>query len=197
MKYYNLHIIERVKELILYPDRAWNKIKDECLDLKTLYISYVMILAAIPEISNFIGINFIRVFILNHHIKIISYSFIIAIFSYLFSLINVYIISIVVNMLASSFNSKQNLINAFKLVSFSMTPYWISGVLYLIPVLSPFIILGIIYSLYLFYKGLPVLMETPNDKVFFYTLTVVIITIFINILIGSLIETIILGTRKL
>jgi hypothetical protein len=50
-----------------------------------------------------------------------------------------------------------------KLAVYSMTPAWLAGVFALIPGLGFLRILGL-YSLYVFWLGLPVLMGPPPDK---------------------------------
>ena len=71
-----------------------------------------------------------------------------------------------------------------KVAVFSWTPSWIAGILMLIPVLSPIAMLLSLYSLYLFYLGLPVLMETPKDKTMGYFIVTILVSIVVFILIG-------------
>jgi hypothetical protein len=52
-----MHIIARVKEILLTPKPAWSVIEAEDADTATLYTQYNMILAAIPAVAGFIGMS--------------------------------------------------------------------------------------------------------------------------------------------
>lgn len=180
-----MKIVERVKEIILKPKEAWEKIKGEEMSIVGLYTSYAVILAAIPAIANFIGSTIIGYFIMGVYLRAPFASALgSAIFSYILSLIGIYIIALIADALAPSFDSKKNITNAFKATVFSMTPYWIAGILFIIPPLSPLVFIAGLYGLYLFYLGLPLLMETPKEKALPYVIVVIIVTFVINLIIG-------------
>ena len=69
-----------------------------------------------------------------------------------------------------------------------MTPVWVVGITALLPGIGILQVLGL-YGLYLLYKGLPILLETPDDKVYlFFTSIVVsslILTFFFSFIIGG------------
>ena len=50
-----MNIVERVQRLLLAPKTEWEVIASEPHTLQDLFTNYVMILAAIPALSNFIG----------------------------------------------------------------------------------------------------------------------------------------------
>ena len=50
--------------------------------------------------------------------------------------------------------------------------------------LSVLVILASLYSLYLFFVGLPILMETPKEKQLGYFAVVIVVTIIVWVLIG-------------
>ena len=41
-----------------------------------------------------------------------------------------------------------------------------------------------LYGLYLFYVGLPILMETPKEKVLGYFVVVIVVAVIVSVLIG-------------
>lgn len=180
-----MNVVERAKNIIFRPSQTWEEIKSEQMSISELYLSYIVILAAIPAVAQFIGSAFIGYSIMGMHYRLglisaLGYS----IFSYVMTLLGVYIVALIANALAPKFSSEQNLTNAFKAVTFSMTPTWIAGVLYIIPPLSILVILASIYGIYLFYLGLPLLMNTPKDKTLLYVIVVIVVTIIVYILIG-------------
>ena len=82
---------------------------------------------------------------------------------YLLTFVMVYIIACVINVLAPRFGGRKNFANALKLSVYSHTPLWLAGIFLLIPGLNFLLILGV-YGLYLFWIGLPLLMQVPDDK---------------------------------
>jgi hypothetical protein len=60
---------------------------------------------------------------------------------------------------------------------------WVAGIFALIPGLRLLTILGL-YSLYLLYLGLPVLMKAPREKAMGYTAVVVLAAIVLFVIIA-------------
>ena len=58
----------------------------------------------------------------------------------------------------------------------------------LLPIIGFLVVLaGGIYSIYLFYLGLPVLMKTPPDKVVAYMIVAAVVIFVIYIVIGAIV----------
>ena len=182
-----MDIVQRVKEITLKPKDTWPVIKTEQTTIKDLYTSYAVLLAAIPPIASFIGLSLIGISMLGVHYRTpfgmgISH----AVVSYVLSLVGIYVVAQIIDALAPSFGSQKNLVNAFKVAVFSWTPSWVAGILFIIPSLSPLAALISLYSLYIFYLGLPVMMDTPKDKAMGYFIITIVISIIIFILIGTI-----------
>jgi hypothetical protein len=149
----------------------------------SLYTGYIMPLAAIPAICQAIGMSMIGMtipFIGGHYKTPIVSALISAAVMYCFSLVAVFIVALVIDGLAPSFGGTKNQVQALKVVAYSYTASWVGGILSLIPALSIIGVLFGIYSLYLLYLGLPVLMKSPADKSLGYTVVVVICTIIVT-----------------
>jgi hypothetical protein len=159
-----LQLIERVKAILLTPRTEWPVIAQERTTMADLFIKYVAILAAIPEIAHLIG----QAFVGEAHIPIMS-SLVRAIVSYVVTLAMVYIIARVIDLLAPRFGGKKNFPNALKLSVYSHTPLWLAGVFLMIPGLNFLLILGL-YGFYLLLVGLPMLMDVPNGRAFPYAI---------------------------
>ena len=173
-----MDIVNRVQGIILKPKEEWAKIKTESTSIQQLFTSYALILAAIPAIANFIGMGLIgrRIPFIGWYRYNIGTAFLYAILSYIFSLVTVYIFGIIINALAPTFGSKTDSVNSMKLAVFSMTPYWVAGALYLIPMLGILALLAGIYGLYVLYLGFSnPLMDTPQDKVIGYLLVSIVV----------------------
>lgn len=180
-----MNIVQRVKDIILKPSDTWAEIKAEQVTIKELYTSYAMLLAAIPPIASFIGLSLLGFSVLAFSYRVpLGWGISHALVSYVLSLVGLYVVGLIIDALAPSFGSKKNQVNAMKVAVFSWTPSWIAGILMIIPALSPVAVLLSLYSLYLFYLGLPTLMETPNDKAMGYFIVTILVSIVVFVLIG-------------
>ncbi|MFN3396696.1 MAG: Yip1 family protein [Thermodesulfovibrionales bacterium] len=180
-----MNIVERAKGIILKPTETWREIKEEQITIGELYKSYAVVLAAIPAIAQFIGSGLIGYSFMGTHIRMgLGSALGSAIVSYVMSLVSLYIVALIADSLAPSFGSSRNITNAFKAVCYSITPTWVAGVLYIFPPLSVLVIIAGLYGIYLFYLGLPLLMETPKEKALGYVIVVIVITIVIYVAIG-------------
>jgi len=95
---------------------------------------------------------------------------------------------LIINALAPSFASKQNMEAAMKLAVYALTPSWIAGVLYIIPALSILVGLAGLYGLYILYLGFQApMMETPKEKVMSYFLVSLVVMVVLWLVIGLII----------
>jgi len=85
-----------------------------------------------------------------------------------------YVVSLIVNALAPTFDGQKDAVQALKLVVYSSTPVWIAGVLSLVPMLGMLTIIAGLYGLYLLYVGLPVVMKNPEEKSIGYTALIIV-----------------------
>lgn len=182
-------IVSRVKAILLTPKTEWPVIAAETTTAADLYKSYVIILAAIPAIALFIAMS------------IVGYGFFrmsigtgltMAVMTYVMALVGVYIIALVIDALAPTFNSTKDQMQALKTAVYSMTAYWVASAFMIIPGLGGLVTLaGGLYGLYLLYLGLPVTMKTPADKAVAYTAVTVVCSIVImfvlNLVVGSVV----------
>ncbi len=180
-----MDIVQRVKDITFKPKETWPVIKTETATIKDLYTSYAMILSAIPPLASFLGLSVFGVSMISIRYRIpfgsgLSH----AVVSYVLALVGIYVVAQIIDALAPSFGSQKNLINAMKVAVYSWTPSWIAGLLFVLPVLSPIAMLLSLYSLYVFYLGLPVLMDTPKEKAMGYFIVTIVISILVFIVIG-------------
>jgi hypothetical protein len=176
-------LVDRVKNILLSPRAEWQVIDAEPATVASLYTGYIMPLAAIPVICQAIGMSAVGItipFVGTHYRTPIVSAITSAAVLYVFSLIAVFIVALIVDGLAPTFGGTKNQVQALKVVAYSYTASWVGGILSLIPALSVIGILFGLYSLYLLYLGLPVLMKSPADKAVGYTVVVVICTIIIT-----------------
>jgi hypothetical protein len=159
-----MQLFERVKAILLTPRTEWLVIEREPATMSDLFIKYVAILAAIPELAHIIGQSLVGA----AHVSIGSL-LLRAVVSYVVTLAMVYIIAGVIDLLAPRFGGKKNFPNALKLSVYSHTPLWLAGIFLLVPGLNFLLILGA-YGLYLLWMGLPMLMQVPDERAFPYAI---------------------------
>jgi hypothetical protein len=182
-------ILTRVQELIFKPRETWAVIEKEPANLQDTYLNYVMPLAAIPAVTNFLGMALIGVGPAGAHLRIGFVTGIIqAVVGFGLTLAMVYALAYIIDQLALNFGAERNFNQAFKLAAFAPTASWVVGIVYLIPALSFFALIGSAYSLYLLFVGLPVLMKPQAEKATTYTLAVIgcaiVLAIVIAIIMG-------------
>ncbi len=161
--------LERAKALVTNPKETWVTIRGEATSVQELYMSWILVGAAIPPVCHFVGtILFgIKVPLINVTIRPGLFdSLITLIISYGIGLLSVYVLALILSKLAPKFGGQEDLVSSLKLVAYSMTPVWIAGVLSLLG-LS---ILGIVqlvagcYGLYLLFIGIPTLTGVPEGR---------------------------------
>jgi hypothetical protein len=172
-----MNLIERAKNIIVTPATEWQVINNETTTTAQLYTGYIMLLAAIGPIAMFIGGGFFS----------ILWRLPMAIVSYVFSLVGVFIIALIIDLLAPNFGGQKNQIQALKLAAYAQTPAWILGILHVVPFLGMLAILGSLYGLYLLYLGVPILMKVAQDKVIAYTAVIVVCAVIVFAVFGAII----------
>lgn len=174
-------ILERVKGIILNPKATWQVIKDEPVEIKALYLNYIAPLALIPAIGYLIRMTLIGGrFPTGAIVQIPFLSVLVAaVVRYVLSLVGILIVAWIIKLLAPTFNSKADLDESLKLVAYSMTPVWLVGIFAITPYLGFLSILGF-YGVYLLALGLPSVLGTPEDKVVWYMIAIVIIQIVVS-----------------
>lgn len=180
-------ILQRAKDMIVKPKETWAVIDGETATVQTLYIPYVLALAAIGPLAHLIGGQ-----VFGYHFLAITVhpplgaAIASALLSYVLTLIGVYVVALVIDALAPTFGGQKNPIQALKVAVYSATAGWVAGVFAVVPALKILGLLGL-YSLYLLYLGLPRLMKAPEDKAVAYTVVVVVVAAILYLIIAAIV----------
>ena len=180
-------LVERAKQLILTPRAEWPVIAAEPTTVADIYRRYVVILAAVPAVAGLIG-NMVfgySVFGLTMRMSPVT-AISLAITQYIASLISVFVLALIIDALAPNFGGTRNRIQAIKVAAYSWTAAWVAGVLAIIPQLAPLGELLGLYSLYLLYLGLPLLMRAPPDKAIGYTIVTILAALVLSVVVGAI-----------
>jgi len=182
-------MIQRIKDILFKPKDTWPQIKAEATGIGQVFTGYAMILAALPAVCGFLGFTLVGQSFgpITGFFRIpFMYALVWAIVWYVLILVALYIEGLVINALAPSFGSKQNLVNAYKLAVYASTPMFVAGILNIIPALGILVFLISLYSFYLLFIGMPVMMETPKEKHVGYYVVSLIIMLIIYFIVGGI-----------
>ncbi len=147
-------LIARVRGMIMAPAEEWRRVAAEPVELMPLFTRYVMILAAIPAVAGFLWL------LLWAPLAALTG----AVASYVLSVVAVFVMAKIIEILAPNFGGPQDPDAALKLAAFSPTAAWVSGAAMIVPVLGWLVaLIGALYSLYTLYLGVPIVCGVPQE----------------------------------
>ena len=114
-------LIDRVKNMLLTPKTEWPVIAGETTTVQSLYVGYILILAAIGPIAMALRLG------------LFGMGIGVAVISYIVALIMVYLLAWIVDALAPTFGGEKNFIRSLQLTAYSFTAAWVAGIFHLIP----------------------------------------------------------------
>ena len=159
---------KRVVGILVNPIYEWRAIAGEDDGIASVYTGYILWVAAIPAVCLFIGMGIIGAPFLGR--STVGLALRSAIYGYVTALVITMAAALVVEKLAPRFKSDGSIVSALKLVAYASTPMWVAGVFNLFLYIAPLGVLVTIYSVYLFYLGLPPMMKTHPENAVPYTL---------------------------
>jgi hypothetical protein len=179
-----VNLIDRVKNILLTPREEWPRIAAEPATVQSLYLSYIVILAAIGPLATFVAFAVLG----------LGYGLGAAVFAYLHALVGVAIVALIVDALTPRFGGTRDYLRALKLTAYSLTALWVAEIALLIPAAGSVIaLIGLVYSLYLFFLGVPVLGKSTAEKALPFTIVVIVCAIVVMYLIGLIARALGLG----
>ncbi len=157
-------IFERAKLVLTNPVAAWEKIKSEPTTIEQLYKNYIIVLAAIPAVCQWIsGPLFGQASLIGGTIFTLV--------QFALNMGVLYAYSLIIEALSPKFDGAANRVDGLKLLAYSATPGWLGGVFGLIHALSPLTLLCAMYGLYIYYKGIPALRVSTEEKAMSFMFT--------------------------
>jgi len=168
-----VNLFERARNILLQPRTEWPAIAAEAATPQSLYIGYIMILAAIGPVVMLLGFGGLGA--LGSRVAIVAY---------INSLIGVAVLALIVDVLAPNFGGTKDFIASLKLTAYSFTATWDAQVALFVPVLGWLVVLaGAIYGFYLFFLGAPILKKCAGDKAATFTIVVLLCAIVLMYLV--------------
>jgi hypothetical protein len=173
--------IERARRLITTPAAEWEVIDGESVDVSALFKTWVAPLAAIPAVSGFLAHSIMGIGLLGTHTRVpLAEGAFHALFSFVICLAGVYALAYILSALAPYFGAQKNFNQALKLAAYSPIAAWTSSIFMAIPALSFLAVLGGLYSLYLLYTGIRILLTPAQNKIMYFAALAIVLTMLIN-----------------
>ena len=158
-------LVQRIQDILLKPKDTWPVIAQEAGDTASLYRNYIAPIALVPAVAGFIGLSLVGVGGFGYSLRVpLVTGLVNMVVGYVLSLVMVFVLALIVDALAPTFGGTKNQANALKLVGYGATAGFLGGIFNLFPALSILGLLAALYSVYLIYTGLPVLMRCTADK---------------------------------
>ena len=172
-------LVSRAKYILTRPKFEWPVIDAESASIKGLFTNYAVILAAIPAVATIVGqIAF-------GHRGLVG-PLLGGALSYVLSLVSVYVLGLIIDALAPTFNGTKDKVQSMKVAVYSMTAAWTASIFNLFPALAWLGGLLGLYGFYLLYLGLPTVMKAPQDKALGYTVVVVLAAIVLAMVVSAI-----------
>ena len=191
-------LLQRVLDILMRPRETWLQINAENGNPGRIYLGYLVFLAAIPAVAGFIGYSLVGVGAFGISVRVpVVQGLVSMVVGYVLSLAMVYVLALIANMLAPRFQAQQDMGSAFKLVAYASTAGMLGGVFSILPSLAMLGLLAALYSVYLIYSGIPVLMKAPQEKAVGYTAALVVCGILAGIVVGLATSLVTPGARGL
>jgi hypothetical protein len=158
-------IFKRALALITKPKNEWAAIKSESMTIKDIYINYAIILYAIPSVALLIGMIISS--------APITIALVWAIFLYVLTIGVLFLIGFLIEVIGAQFGGTKDMISSQKLAVFSLTPYALIGIIFILPIgrfygsggIFYVVLLVSLYSFYIMYLGAQELKGiTSQDK---------------------------------
>jgi hypothetical protein len=182
-------VIQRARSLLVSPRTEWPVIAAEPATVAELYRDYIMIMAAIPPVCEFVKVSLLGY--AWHGFRVyrrgVGAGLAAAIIEYVISLIAVYVLAVIIESLAPNFGGQPNRVQALKVIGYSYTASWVAGFAQILPGLyALFALAGVIYSVFLLYLGLPSTMKVLPEQAAGYTAVIAIIALVVGWIIAMI-----------
>ena len=164
-----LHVIG----LFTNPKSEWEKIRDRRYGAGRSFMTHTVILALVPAIAGFYGTTQVGWQIgLGDVIRLTTASAgRIAVLYYLAMLAATASVAWMIHWMSRTYGAAQPLSQCLALATYTATPLFLIGILQVYPILWVNLVLGLPalgYTIYLFFTGVPVMMEIPEERAFLF-----------------------------
>ena len=182
-------MIQNVVGLFTNPDRAWRTIKSGDATLGPIHLVHILVLAAIPAVSAYIGTTQIGWTIGTlEPVKLTQASALqMTVLTWLAMLAGVAVMGAFIHWMSRTYDSNPSLSECVIFAAYTATPLFIAGIIALYPNLWLAMLVGtaaICYTTYLLYQGIPIFMNIPSEEGFLFSSS--ILAVGLVVLVGMM-----------
>lgn len=184
-------MINHLWGLFAHPGQEWQEIRGEEKEVAHLRIGEVLILAAIPAISAYIGTTQLGWSIgAGDPVKLTEASALqLTLLSYLAMLAGVAVMGGFIHWMSRTYDASPSLTQCIVFAAYTATPLFIGGLAALYPHLWLGMLVGtaaVCYTTYLLYVGVPTFMNIPADEGFLFSSSILAVGLVVLVAIIAL-----------
>lgn len=170
-----MSVIARAKNLLLQPRAEWRRIDEEPAGIGRILVRTLLPLAAIPAVCSALGLCLVGIRGGGATLRLPwATGAMQAVALYLLAVVGLAAVALVTVLVAPTFGARAEGTRGFKLAVNGATAALVGGVFLLAPPLAPLALLAALYSAYLVFTGLPIVMRCAPRRSVPYTAVVVL-----------------------
>ncbi len=158
--------------VVFNPASGWRRIAEDDPGLVKLLLLHTVPYALIPAVSWYIGVTRAGWSVAGETMRMTSATALpLCILFFLAMVTGVLFLGYMVGWMAQSYGTEKNFARASALISYTASPFFVAGLLGLVPLLWLDIMLGTLvacYCVYLLYQGTSGMMNIPPERGFLY-----------------------------
>ena len=166
--------IKRIVDLFIDPVKAWESIRDTSPTTFGVLFGHVAVLGVIPPLSAYFGTSKVGWTIGSADpVRLTEASAgSISLVYYIVIIFSIYMLARVIRWMSVTYGDDKSLAQCMALAAYPATPLLLVGIVQLYPVLWLNYLIGLValaYSIYLLYRGTPIMMEIPIERAFLFS----------------------------
>ncbi len=186
------NILNRIKLVLTDPKGCWSTIKSEPGDIKSIYMNWILPVTGFYFLAQFIGMQLWGYTVLGMTYRPgFGSSLTQGIVGFVMQSVGFFVCAQILSFLAPKFEGKASPESALKLLGYTFSATAVSGILFLIPI--PFktvimLVLGL-YSLYIMWCGLDMMMGVSAAKKIPYAVVSIVCCMIVMFVVNMIVAT--------
>lgn len=191
-------LLQHTVGILVRPSSEWRAIRDEEKSYIQVFVNQVPLLALIPVFCAYIGVTRVGWAVADGNVVRLTDSSAVSLcaLTYVALLVSIFLLGEFVNWMSKTYgvmdSAEKRHYESTALAAYVSTPILLAGIANLYPKL--WLVAGVLglagaYSVYLIYKGIPILMNIPEDRAFMYATSVV--TVALVLVVSTMIFTVV------
>lgn len=190
-------ILNHTLGIFLHPDSEWESIRQEQRSFQSVFFGHIPFLALIPCVSAYVGVTKVGWTIGDGAPVLLAAESALAFctLAYMGLLIGVYLFGEFINWMARTYgvqdDKQRRHDESGAMAVYVSTPMFLAGIFNIYPQLWLIVIslsIAGVYTVYLIYEGMPILMRLDKERAFMYSSSV--ITVGLVLMVSTMIATV-------